>query len=111
MNEELLDLVLKYPELMDSLSPSCRKDLFIIYCRREQMEYVPSYVRVADAYNKAKMFKLTSVSKGIQEALGLKKDNTNMQIGYAKDKGLIERSLKTNHGKGYMQKNYKPKIS
>ena len=60
----------------------------------------------SDAYNKAAMFKVSSVSKAIQEIFGLKQDNANMNISYAKKKGLIEQSVKTTHGKGYLQKNY-----
>lgn len=109
MNEELLSLVLKYPELIDKLTPSYRKELFVLYCKQNPMEGVASYIKVADAYNKSKMFKVASVSIAIQEILGLKQDNTNMQISYAKKKGLIQKPVKTNHGKGYLQRNYVPK--
>lgn len=106
VNNEILDLVLKYPELIDQFSPGYRKELFILYYKNNPIENVPQYMKVADAYNKAAMFKVSSVSKAIQEIFGLRQDNANMNISYAKKKGLIEQSVKTTHGKGYLQKNY-----
>lgn len=109
MNEEVLDLVLKYPNLVDRFDPQYRKELFILYYKRNPLEDVASYIRIADAYNKSKLFKVSSVSQAIQEIFGLRKDNANMQITYAKKKGLIEEGVKTTHGRGYRQKNYVPK--
>lgn len=109
MNEEVLNLVLKYPQLLDNFSQKYRRELFVLYYKRNPLEGVPGYVRVADAYNKAKTFKVSSVSLAIQEIFGLKRDNANMQINYAKNKGLIEKKVKTTHSRGYRQKNYVPK--
>lgn len=109
MNEEVLDLVLKYPQLLDQFDHNYRKELFVLYYKRNPISDVASYIRVADAYNKAKLFKVSSISLAIQEIFGLRRDNANMQINYAKSKGLIEQGVKTTHGRGYRQKNYVPK--
>jgi hypothetical protein len=110
MNEEVLKLVLKYPELIDQFSQKYRADLLALYWQlNPSNEDKPRYAQVADIYNMAYQFKVSSISKVIQEALGLKRDNANMMIGYAKAKGLITKGLKTNHSKGYGQKNYVPK--
>ena len=109
MNEEVLQLVLKYPELIDKLTVAYRKELLVLYFKLYPVERKASYQRVADVYNKASQFKVTNICKAIQEIFGLKEDNASMQIMYAKKKGLIIKSVKTNHAKGYRQKNYVPK--
>lgn len=106
VNNEILELVLKYPELIDELSPGYRKELFVLYYRNNPIENVPQYMKIADAYNKAGLFKVSAISQAIQEIFDLKKDNANMHITYAKRKGLIPKSVKTTHGRGYRQKNY-----
>jgi hypothetical protein len=109
MNEDVLELVLKHPELIDKFDASYRKDLMVLYCKQNMLDSDKSYLRVADAYNKAKMFKVAAVSQAIQEIFGLNKDNANMQISYAKKRGAIVESVKSNHSRGYMQANYKKK--
>lgn len=109
MNEEMLNLVLKHPELIDKLTVAYRKELLVLYFRLYPVERKASYERVADVYNKASQFKVTNICKAIQEIFGMKQDNASMQIMYAKKKGLITKSVKTNHAKGYLQKNYVPK--
>lgn len=109
MNEEMLNLILRYPELIDELSPSYRKELFVLYHKLNPVTEGASYERVAKVYNTAKDFKVSAIRQAIQEIFGLKKDNASMQITYAKNKGLIAQSLKTTNGKGYRQKNYVPK--
>ena len=110
MNEEVLQLVLKYPELINQFSQKYRADLFALYWKlNPSNEDKPKYAQVADIYNMAYKFKVSSISRAIQQALDIKRDNANMMIGYAKAKGLITQGLKTNHGKGYNQKNYVPK--
>lgn len=106
MNEEVITLVLKYPELLDRLDVKFRKELMVQYCKNNPLDSDKSYLRVADAYNKAKLFKVTAVSQAIQEIFDIKKDNANMQISYAKRRGAIAEGIKTTHGRGYMQANY-----
>jgi hypothetical protein len=107
MNKDVLELVLKYPELLDKFDAKYRKDLMVLYCKNTMVESDKSYLRVAYAYNQAKRFRVAAVSQAIQEIFGMNKDNANMQINYAKKRGAIKESVKSNHGKGYMQANYK----
>jgi hypothetical protein len=107
MNEDVLELVLKYPELLDKFDAKYRKDLMVLYCKNTMVESDKSYLRVAYAYNQAKRFRVAAVSQAIQEIFGMNKDNANMQITYAKKRGAIKESVKSNHGRGYMQANYK----
>lgn len=110
MNEEVLSLVLKYPELLDKFSQKYRVELFALYYKLNPPKFNgPKYAQVADIYNTAYKFKVSSVSRAVQTILNIKRDNANMLIGYAKAKNLITESVKTNHGKGYMQRNYVPK--
>jgi hypothetical protein len=110
MNEEVMQLALKYPDLLDKFSEKYRGELFVLYYKLNPIEIKgPKYVQVAHVYNTAHMFKVSSVSRAIQAILDIKRDNANMLIGYAKAKNLIAESIKTNHGKGYLQKNYVPK--
>jgi hypothetical protein len=107
MNKDVLELVLKYPELLDKFDAKYRKDLMVLYCKNTMVESDKSYLRVAYAYNQAKRFRVAAVSQAIQEIFGMNKDNANMQITYAKKRGAIKESVKSNHGRGYMQANYK----
>ncbi len=107
MIKDLLTLVLKYPELLDQLNAKLRKDLMVFYCKESILDSDKSYLRVADAYNKAKFFKVAAVSQAIQEIFDMSKHNANMQINYAKRAGVITEGVKSTHGKGYMQANYK----
>lgn len=109
MNEEILNLVLKHPELIDKFTVAYRKELFVLYHKLNPVTEGASYERVATVYNKAKYFKVSAIRQAIQEIFGFKEDNASMQIMYAKKKGLITKSVKTNHAKGYLQKNYVPK--
>jgi hypothetical protein len=110
MNEEVLKLVMKHPDLLDKFTEKYRGELFVLYLSQNPIDKTkPKYAQVADIYNQAYKFKVSSVSRAIQQALDLKRDNANMLIGYAKAKNLITESVKTNHAKGYLQKNYVPK--
>jgi hypothetical protein len=106
MNEEVLELVLKYPQLLDNFDQQYRKELVVTYYRKNPTLAKSSYEKVAEVYNKAMAFKVGFVRQTVQEVLGLKASNASMQIGYAKRKGLIPHSIKTNHSRGYRQKNY-----
>jgi hypothetical protein len=105
--KDLLNLVLKYPELLDQLNVKLRKDLMVFYCKENILDSDKSYLRVADAYNKAKLFKVAAVGQAIQEIFDMSKHNANMQINYAKRAGAITEGVKSTHGRGYMQANYK----
>jgi hypothetical protein len=110
VNEEVLAVVLKYPELLDKFSQRYRVELFALYYKLNPPAFQgPKYAQVANIYNMASMFKVSSVSRAVQTILDIKRDNANMLIGYAKAKNLITESVKTNHGKGYLQRNYVPK--
>lgn len=110
MDAEVLDLVLKYPALLDKFTEKYRGELFVLYFQKHPVDQrLPKYVQVSEIYNQAYKFKVSSISRAIQSILNLKRDNANMLIGYAKAKNLIDKSVKTNHSKGYLQKNYVPK--
>ena len=108
MNEEVLDLVTRYPDLLNKLSDNYRSEILMLDYQRSLPDG-PRYAQVAYIYNRAYTDKLSNVSKVIQAVLGLKEDNAHMMVQYAKRKGLITVSFKTNHDKGYRQKNYVPK--
>lgn len=110
MNEEVLQVVLRHPALLNQFSERYRGELFALYYKlNPPVAKGKKYEQVAEIYNQASAFGVTSVSRAVQSILGVKRDNANMLIGYAKAKNLITESVKTNHRKGYLQKNYVPK--
>lgn len=109
MNEEVLDLVMKYPELMEKFGHDYRLELFILHCKKNPPStYQFKYAQVAEIYNRSKAFKISSISKATQEILNIGEHNATLLAEYAKQKGLLPRT-RTTHSKGYLQKNYIPK--
>mgnify|MGYP000724980200 CR=1 FL=1 len=110
MNEELMNIALRYPELLDKFNERYRAELFALYIEKNPVDKTKKkYAQAADIYNQAYKFKVTSISRVVQQSLGVSKGNANMLINYAKGKNLISKPIKTTHGKGYLQKNYVPK--
>ena len=110
MNEEVLELTLKYPGLLDQFNQPYRLELLVLYYKLNPIDTLAKkYVQAADIYNMAHKFKVSSVIRAIQMILDVKRDNANMLVQYAKQKSLITKGFKTNHNKGYLQKNYVPK--
>jgi len=109
MNEEILELLQKYPELIEKFEHDYRLELFILHCKNNPPNiYQFKYAQVAEIYKRSEAFKIASISKATQEILNIKKDNATLLAEYAKQKGLLPRR-KTTHSKGYLQKNYIPK--
>lgn len=110
MNEEVLELTLKYPGLADNLNQAYRVELLVLYYKLNPLDtFSKRYVQAADVYNMAYRLKVSSVIKAIEMIMGVRNDNANMLVQYAKHKGLTSNKFKTNHNKGYLQKNYVPK--
>lgn len=110
MYKELLPLALKYQELLFQLPLKTRVGLMIEYFRQNPVDSrLPKYIQVAEIYDKAPDFKVTSILKVIEAVMDMKRDNASMQVTYAKNKGFITKRIKTTQGKGYLQKNYVPK--
>ena len=107
MNEEVLELTLKYPGLVDNLNQAYRVELLVLYYKLNPLDtFSKRYVQAADVYNMAHRLKVSSVIKAIEIILDVRNDNANMLVQYAKHRGLITKGFKTNHNKGYLQKNY-----
>ena len=107
MHKEVLELIEKHPDLIYNLTKDYRKVLLVEHFKQNPVEeYMYGYRKAALIYNKAAEWGIAEVRKMIQEICGLKEDNAGLQIQYAKNKGLIDRSVKTNHRKGFNQKNY-----
>lgn len=89
MDGEALELVLKYPEMMDKFNNDYRVDLFRLYATRLDTEVMNKTQEAAALYNASKDFKLSQSLKVIMEILQVKLSTINRRLHMAREAGLV----------------------
>ena len=89
MDRRALELVIKYPEMMDKISNDYRIILYKLYASELDLKGMNKTQEAATLYNMSKDFKLSQSLKVIMDILQVKLSTINRRLHMAREAGLV----------------------